>query len=87
MCGYFETLNETLTEHGFLLDFQLPPADATKEDRRPICGLRLAESILNKKRSKNLMVRSMQSLIIIDGVSRIENRAPEGIIWLRSSVG
>ena len=33
------------------------------------------------------MVRSMQSLIIIDGVSRIENRAPEGIIWLRSSVG
>ena len=26
MCGYFETLNETLTEHGFLLDFQLPPA-------------------------------------------------------------
>ena len=39
MCGYFETLNETLTEHGFLLDFQLPPADATKEDRRPICGL------------------------------------------------
>ena len=33
------------------------------------------------------MVRSMQSLIIIDGVSHIENRAPEGIIWLRSSVG
>lgn len=29
----------TLTEHGFLLGFQLPPADATKEDRRPICGL------------------------------------------------
>ena len=26
MCGYFETLNETLTEHGFLLSFQLPPA-------------------------------------------------------------
>ena len=23
----------------FSLGFQLPPADATKEDRRPICGL------------------------------------------------
>ena len=33
MCGYFETLNETLIEHGFLLGFQLPPA------LKVICGL------------------------------------------------
>ena len=53
----------------FSLGFQLPPAWVYY--RPKICGLRLAESIINKKRSKNLTKQS-----IYCGVDKWLSRRP-----------